>query len=92
MTRQVIRFAPLLYVPIFLGWYFLLEGRPTEAMIDVSSPLDALIGFDAVWILAYLAWFPFLLGFIGFIYVRDWRRLAEIPRLAFLLIVGMTAC
>lgn len=92
LTRQLIRFAPLLYVPIFLCWYFRLEGRPTEAMIEVSSPLDTLIGFDAVWILAYLAWFPFLLGSIGFIYVRDWQSLAEIPRLAFLLILGMTTC
>lgn len=89
---MALRLAPLLYLPVFLGWYFLLEGRPAEAMIDVSSPLDALFGFDARWILAYLAWFPYLLGFIAWLYVADWRRAAEIPRLAFLLIVGMTAC
>ncbi|MFT3877564.1 MAG: phosphatase PAP2 family protein [Propioniciclava sp.] len=86
------RLAPLLYLPVFLGWYFALEGRPASSMIDVSSPLDALFGFDARWILAYLAWFPYLLGFIAWLYVIDWRRGAEIPRLAFLLITGMTAC
>lgn len=89
---MALRLAPLLYLPVFLGWYFLLKGRPAGAMIDVSSSLDALFVFDARWILAYLAWFPYLLGFIAWLYVRDWRHLAEIPRLAFLLIVGMTAC
>lgn len=86
------RLAPLLYVPVFLVWYFLLEGRPAQHMIDVSSPLDALIVFDARWILGYLAWFGYLIGFIAWLYVVDWPRAAEIPRLAFLLITGMTAC
>ncbi len=86
------RLSPLLYLPVFLGWYFLLEGRRVDTMIDVSSPWDALFVFDARWIIAYLAWFPYLLGFIAWLYVRDWRRVAEIPRLAFLLIVGMTVC
>ena len=89
---MALRLAPLLYLPVFLGWYFLLEGRPVETMIDVSSSLDALFVFDARWIIAYLTWFPYLLGFIAWLYVRDWRNLAEIPRLAFLLIVGMTVC
>lgn len=86
------RAAPLLYVPVFLTWYFLLEGRPAHTMIDVRSPLDALIPFDERWILGYLAWFPYLLGFIAWLYVVDWKQVREIPRLAFLLIVGMTVC
>ena len=86
------RLAPLGYLPIFLGWYFLLEGRPAAGMIDVSSPLDALIPFDERWIVGYLAWFVYLIGFIAWLYVADWRTAAEIPRLAFLLIVGMTVC
>ncbi|QIK71179.1 phosphatase PAP2 family protein [Propioniciclava coleopterorum] len=86
------RLAPLAYLPLFLGWYFLLEGRPAAGMIDVSSPLDALIPFDERWIVGYLAWFVYLLGFVAWLYVKDWRAGAEIPRLAFFLIVGMTAC
>lgn len=90
--RLLPRLVPLLYAPVFLTWYLLLEGRPAAGMIDVAHPWDALIPFDARWILGYLAWFAYLLGFIGWLYVIDWGRAAEIPRLAFLLIVGMTAC
>lgn len=86
------RLAPLAYLPVFLTWYFLLEGRPTAAMIKVSSPLDDLIPFDERWIVGYLAWFAYLIGFICWLYAKDWRACAEIPRLAFFLIVGMTAC
>lgn len=86
------RLAPLAYLPGFLVWYFLLEGRPAEGMIDVASPLDALIPFDERWIVGYLAWFGYLIGFIAWLYLKDWRSAAEIPRLAFFLIVGMTLC
>ena len=86
------KLAPLAYLPVFLLWYFALEGRPSEGMFVVDSTFDALIPFDARWALGYFAWFPFLLGFIGWLLVRDFRSYAETPRLAFLLIVGMTAC
>lgn len=87
-----LKLAPLAYLPVFLAWYFALEGRPAGAMFVVDSTLDALIPFDARWALGYFAWFPFLLGFVGWLLWRDFRSYAETPRLAFLLIVGMTAC
>ena len=87
-----VKLAPLAYLPLFLVWYFALEGRPATGMVVVESTLDALIPFDARWAIGYFAWFPFLLGFIGWLLVRDFRSYAETPRLAFLLIVGMTAC
>lgn len=83
---------PLAYLPLFLAWYFSLEGRPASAMIDVRSSLDALIPFDERWILGYVAWFPYLLGFIAWLLVRDWKAYREVPKLAFFLILGMTAC
>lgn len=90
--RLLPRLLPLLYAPVFLTWYLLLEGRPASGMIDVAHPWDAFIAFDARWIIGYLAWFGYLIGFIAWLYAIDWRLAAEIPRLAFLLIVGMTAC
>ncbi|MDN5571535.1 MAG: phosphatase PAP2 family protein [Propionibacteriaceae bacterium] len=90
--RVWVRLAPLVYLPVFLAWYFALEGRPTSDMIVVDSPLDALIPFDARWIVGYLAWFPYLLGGIAWLFVKDWHAYREIPRLAWLLIVGMTVC
>lgn len=86
------RFAPLAYVPVFLFWYFLLEGRPATRMIDVAHPWDALIPFDERWVVFYFAWFPYLLGFIAWLYLKDAGAQREIPRVAFLLIVGMTVC
>ncbi|WP_300082115.1 phosphatase PAP2 family protein [Propioniciclava sp.] len=86
------RLLPLAYLPVFLAWYFALEGRDTASMIVVESPLDALVPFDATWIVGYLAWFPFLLGGIAWLYAVDLRAFREIPRFAWLLIVGMTAC
>lgn len=86
------RLLPLAYLPVFLAWYFALEGRDTASMIVVGSPLDVLVAFDARWIIGYLAWFPFLLGGVAWLYVTDFRAFSEIPRVAWLLVVGMTAC
>ena len=86
------KLAPLLYVPVFLAWYFALEGRPAGTMTVVGHPWDALIPFDERWLIGYLAWFPFLIGFIAWLFVVDARPYREIPRLAFLLITGMTVC
>lgn len=83
---------PLAYVPVFLAWYFWLESRPSGGEIVVQSGLDALIGFNEWFIIGYAAWFPYLLGFIAWLYVADRHRRTEIPLLAYHLIVGMTIC
>lgn len=90
--RRVGYWLPLLYVPAFLGWYFALEARPPGGEIVVASPLDAWIPFNEWFILAYGAWFPYLLGFIAWLYIADRKQRVEVPRLAFLLIIGLTAC
>ncbi len=82
---------PLAYLPLFLAWYFWLEQRPGGDEIIVGSPLDALIPFREEFILAYALWFPYMLGFIGWLYVTD-RNRTEFPRLAYLLIAGLTVC
>lgn len=91
-VREVAYWLPLAYVPVFLLWYFWLEGRPPGGEIVVGSPLDALVPFNEWFILAYGAWFPYLLGFIGWLYWADRRDRVEIPRLAFFLIVGLSLC
>ncbi|MDO5495146.1 MAG: phosphatase PAP2 family protein [bacterium] len=83
---------PLAYLPLFLAWYFWLETRPLGGEIVVASPLDDLIPFNEWFILAYGAWFPYLLGVIAWLYWRDRTCRTEIPRFAFLLITGMTIC
>ncbi len=92
MSARARRYAVVgVYIPLFLAWYFWLEGRPGGGEIVVASPLDAFIGFNEWFILAYAAWFPYLLGFIGWIVVAD-RTGREFTRAAFLLIVGLTLC
>lgn len=83
---------PLAYLPVFLAWYFWLEKRPEGGEIVVSSPLDAYIPFNEWFIVAYGAWFPYLLGFIGWLYWVDRKQRTEVPRLAFFLIAGLTIC
>lgn len=91
-VRRLAYWAPLLYVPVFLGWYAWLEARPAGGEIIVASPLDSHIPFNEWFILGYAAWFPYLIGFIAWLYVVDFRRQVEIPRLAFFLVIGLTVC
>lgn len=79
------------YLPLFLLWYFWLEGRPPTQEIVISSPLDAVVPFNEVFIVPYLAWFPFTFGTIGYLLVADRSRLA-FARLAIVLVAGLTFC
>ena len=81
----------LLYLPVFLTWFFLLEGRPGGGEYVVYSPLDDRIPFREEFVFAYFAWFGYLLGFVGWLFTRGNLR-TEFPRAAYLLLVGITAC
>ncbi|WP_157754769.1 phosphatase PAP2 family protein [Nigerium massiliense] len=80
-----------LYVPVFLIWFMALEARPPGGEWVAYNPLDDLIPFREEFILAYAAWFPYLLGFVWWILARPKGR-TEFPRAATLLITGMTVC
>nr|NLI51733.1 hypothetical protein [Propionibacterium sp.] len=79
----------LLYIPAFLAWFLSTEYRERENEYSVRSWVDDLIPFREEWVLAYGAWFPYLLGFAGWLYARDTDR-SEYKRAYYLLVSGMT--
>ncbi len=79
----------LLYIPVFLAWFLSTEYRERDHEYSVRSWVDDLIPFREEWVLAYGAWFPYLLGFAGWLYARDADR-SEYKRSYYLLVAGMT--
>ena len=79
----------LLYIPAFIGYFLTTEHRERDHETSVRCALDDAIPFREEWILAYGAWFPYLLGFAGWLYARDLDR-SEYKRAYYHLISGMT--
>lgn len=81
----------LLYVPVFLAWFLSTEHRDRDPADETSvrCALDDKIPFREEWIVAYGAWFPYLIGFAGWLFARDTDR-SEYKRSYYLLVAGMT--
>lgn len=79
----------LLYIPIFIGWFLTTEYRERDNETSVRCALDDKIPFREEWIVAYGAWFPYLLGFAGWLYANDKDR-SEYKRAYYHLVAGMT--
>lgn len=79
----------LLYIPAFLAWFLSTEYRERDHETSVRCALDDKIPFREEWVLAYGAWFPYLLGFAGWLYAHDTDR-SEYKRSYYLLVAGMT--
>lgn len=81
----------LLYIPLFLAWFMSTEHRTREHETSIRCDLDDAIPFREEWILAYGAWFPYLLGFAAWLYRNDTDR-SEYKRSYYMLVTGMTIC
>ncbi len=79
----------LLYIPAFIAYFLTTEHRERAHETSVRCALDDKIPFREEWILAYGAWFPYLLGFAGWLYANDKDR-AEYKRAYYHLVAGMT--
>ncbi|HOA88483.1 phosphatase PAP2 family protein [Propioniciclava tarda] len=79
----------LLYIPAFIGYFLTTEHRERAHETSVRCALDDKIPFREEWILAYGAWFPYLLGFAGWLYANDKDR-SEYKRAYYHLVAGMT--
>ena len=79
----------LLYIPVFLVWFLSTEYREPKHETSVRCALDDKIPFREEWILAYGAWFPYLLGFAAWLFKHDTDR-SEYKRAYYLLVSGMT--
>lgn len=79
----------LLYIPVFLAWFLSTEYRAPRRETSVRCALDDKIPFREEWIVAYGAWFPYLLGFAAWLTARD-KDHAEYKRAYYMLVAGMT--
>ena len=90
-SRPWARGWPLLYLPLFLVWLFALEARAGGGELVMHHWLDDVIPFREEFVVAYVAWFPYVLGFVGWLVVRDTDH-RDFRRLAWYLITGLTVC
>lgn len=79
----------LLYVPAFIGYFLTTERREHAHETSVRCALDDVIPFREEWLVPYAAWLPYVLGFAGWLAVRD-RDRAEYKD-AYFTLVGGTA-
>ncbi|MDR1700889.1 MAG: phosphatase PAP2 family protein [Lachnoclostridium sp.] len=83
----------LIYIPIFLLGFFLLEARTEIHEYLIHSFIDDIIPFNEYFVVFYLAWFPYLLGFVFYFSYQGAKgeiQKREFYHLAALLMIGMS--
>ncbi len=78
----------VLYLPVYMVCFLLLEGRETTYM-NVHIPLDDMIPFNKYFIVPYLLWFAYIAVTLIFFFFYSRR---EFIKYATFLIVGMSIC
>lgn len=66
------RFLILLYLPIYLVWFCLLEKYNTHVTI-IHCPLDDMIPFNKYYIIPYLMWFGYVASVVVLLGLRPQR-------------------
>lgn len=85
----------LLYLPIFLLGFYVLEKYEAPYYTDIYCRFDSYIPFCEIFVIPYLLWFPFVIGGIAFFLFLSFRVPSvkyDFVRFAFFLIVGLTIC
>lgn len=85
----------LLYLPVFLLGFVLLEIYHAPSYIVVHCAIDDWIPFTEAFIIPYLLWFPYLLGGVALLLILSIRHREakkDFSRLGFYLICGLTIC
>lgn len=85
----------LLYLPVFLLLFYLLEQYTAPSYTDVYCRFDEYIPFMEGFVIPYLLWFPFIIGGLILFTVLSVRIpdvKQDFMRLTFFLIVGLSVC
>lgn len=85
----------LLYLPIYLLFFWLLEQYNAPHYTDIYCRFDSYIPFNEYFVIPYLLWFPFILGGITFflyLSLQKPKTKYDFIRLGFMLIVGLSIC
>jgi membrane-associated phospholipid phosphatase len=78
----------LIYTIFYLTWFNYLEAKVLHPEYVIHTPLDDKIPFVSVFVIPYLLWFIYVLGFILYFLFSGQRR--DYERLVMFLIIGMT--
>jgi membrane-associated phospholipid phosphatase len=67
----------MLYLPVHLLWYFILENTVTTDYYPISCALDKLIPFSEWFIFPYFLWFPYMVAAGFYFLFRDDEALEQ---------------
>lgn len=78
----------LLYCPVYIIWFFLLEKNVTKNYYIIHSSFDDYIPFIEYFIIPYLLWFLFIAVTAAYLFLKDTQGFYK---MAAFLAIGMTA-
>lgn len=81
----------LLYVPIYLMFFFVVEGivNGSSDYFVSYTPFDDKIPFLSFFVVFYLLWFPYMIGTTLYLL---WKDKLAYERLMYLMMYGFTSC
>lgn len=81
----------ILYFPLYMVWFLLLEKRADIPHYIIHCPLDDMIPFQEIFIIPYLLWFFYVAAVLVYLFFQT-DYLKDFYRCAAVLMLGMTTC
>lgn len=78
----------VIYMTVYVIWWWLLERREVTRYTVIHMPMDDAIPFLEVFVIPYMAWFVYVVGFVLFFLFTEQKR--DYYRLITFLYIGMT--
>ena len=79
----------VLYFPIYMTWFVLLEKRTNVHFTDIHCIVDDWIPFNEIFIIPYLLWFLYVFVVLAFLFFQT-DHINDFYHTAAVLILGMT--
>lgn len=79
----------ILYLPIYMVWFILLEQRTDVKFSEVHCIIDDFIPFCEIFIIPYLLWFVYVAASLVFLFFQT-KYIDDFYRCAAILVMGMT--
>lgn len=81
----------ILYLPVYMIWFFWLEGRDSANFHSIHCIVDDWIPFQELFIIPYILWFAYVVAVLVFLFFQT-DHLKDFYRCAATLMIGMTTC
>ena len=79
----------LLYLPIYMLWFILLEHRTDVKFMEIHCIIDDWIPFCEIFIIPYLLWFIYVAAVLVFLFFQT-KHIEDFYKCATILVMGMT--